>query len=205
MNIDDKNYKGFTWFILVLFGISVLLAYGFSLFLKKNDLEIPFYFDLPISAPAIYALLFSLFNHCAWKLPLFKMVGLIKTENLEGEWKGILKSSYDKFVSDIPAELIIKQTATSVKIKGKFNQSRSCSVHESFGVDEVCNSTALFFFYRNEPNYDATETMSIHEGSTKLVYNKEDDSLSGYYYSGRDRNNYGTIKVYRTKRKLSFS
>jgi len=42
-------------------------------------------------------------------------------------------------------------------------------------------------------------TMAIHEGSTKLTYNAETDSLTGDYYSGRDRNNYGTIEVKRVK------
>ena len=42
--------------------------------------------------------------------------------------------------------------------------------------------------------------MSTHEGSTKLTYNKETDTLTGSYYSGRDRNNHGTIEVKRTKK-----
>lgn len=197
MSIDEKNYKSFAIFTLFLIGLSVWVAYEISLFFTHNSIEVPFYLDLPISAPAIYGVFFYLFNNYLWELPLFRWFGLIKAENLAGKWNGFLKSSYDKFATDIPAELIITQTATSVKIRGKFNESRSCSVHESFGIDELCGVTALFFFYRNEPNYDATSTMSIHEGSMKLIYNKEDDSLSGYYYSGRDRNNHGIIKVYR--------
>lgn len=197
MKIDNNNYKEFTWLVLFLVAISATLAYYINFLLKANNLEVPYYLDIPISTPAIYALLFVFFNRVLWKLKMFRILGIVKADNLEGKWVGFLKSSYDEFAADIPAELEITQTATSVKIKGKFNESRSCSVHESFGESEIHGSSALFYFYRNEPNYDAMETMSIHEGSVKLNYDKATDSLSGYYYSGRDRNNHGTISVKR--------
>lgn len=197
MKVDNNNYKEFTGLILVLVAVSAVLAYYINFLLKENNLELPYYLDIPISAPAIYAILFVLFNKIFWKFRVFKTLGIVKADNLEGKWVGILKSSYDNFVSDIPAELIITQTATSIKIKGRFNKSRSCSVHESFGDSEIHGSSALFFFYRNEPNYDAVDTMAIHEGSVKLNYDKSTDTLSGYYYSGRDRNNHGTITVKR--------
>lgn len=199
MKVNTENHKNFTYFILVLIAVSVVLSYAISLFLKKINLDIPSYIDLPIAVPAIYSILFAFFDKKLWVLPIFKKMGVIIAEDLNGKWVGHIKSSYDNFETEIPAELNIKQTGTMVKIKGKFNQSKSISVHEDFGLSEVDQSIALFYFYRNEPCNDAIDTMSIHEGSAKLIYDKENDSLNGYYYSGRDRNNYGIINVVRKK------
>lgn len=200
MNINSNNYKSFTYFILVLIAISVVISYGISLLLKQYQIVLPFYVDLPISTLGVYSILFWFFNNYLWKSPLFKKVGIIIADDLNGTWQGIVKSSYDNFKKDVKAELVIEQTATSIKICGTFDQSKSVSVHENFGKSEIDNEVALFYFFRNEPKYDAVETMAIHEGSTKLTHNKATDTLSGYYYSGRDRNNHGTIEVKRVKK-----
>ncbi len=194
MKINNNNYKKFTALILILVGISALIIYGFSELLNKDNINIPWYIGTP-SIMGVYALLFFLFDRYLWKFKIFKKFGIIIGDDLNGKWVGIIKSSYDNFQNDIRAELNIIQTATSIKIHGKFNQSKSVSVHENFGQSEIDNQTALYYFYRNEPQYDAVETMAIHEGSVKLVFDPVEKTLTGSYYSGRDRNNYGTIEV----------
>jgi hypothetical protein len=166
--------------------------------LDLYDIKVPFYIETP-SIPGVYAILFLLFDRYLWKIKFFKKTGIVIADDLNGKWRGIVKSSYDGHQSDIPAELVIEQTATDIKICGTFNQSKSVSMHENFGKSEIDNQTALYYFFRNEPKYDATSTMSIHEGSVKLLYDPQKDCLSGNYYSGRDRNNHGTIEVYREK------
>lgn len=201
MNIDNNNYKQFTYFILFLIAISTTISYLISLLLKKCQINVPFYIDLPISAIGIYSIFFGLFDNYFWKFSFFRRIGIIIADDLNGKWIGIVKSSYDDFKADIEAELNIKQTATRIKICGTFNQSKSVSVHENFSRSEIDNNVALFYFFRNEPKYDAVATMAIHEGSAKLIYDKDKDELNGYYYSGRDRNNHGTIEVRRIKNK----
>ncbi len=198
MNIDNNNYKHFTVFILILVGISALVVYATSALLENYGIKVPFYIETP-SIPGVYALLFIIFDRYLWKSKFFKTVGIIIADDLNGTWKGAIKSSHDNFQSDIVAELIIKQTATKIKICGIFNKSKSVSVHENFGRSEIDHRTALYYFFRNEPSYDAISTMAIHEGSAKLLYDPEKDTLSGYYYSGRDRNNHGTIEVKRVR------
>ncbi len=196
MNINSNNYKSFTVFILVLVGISTLVIYGISSVLESYNITVPFYIETP-SIPAVYAILFWIFDKFIWKMSIFKKLGIVVADNLNGKWTGVVKSSFDNFENDIPAELTIKQTATAIKVYGVFNQSKSVSIHENFELSEVDDKVALFYFFRNEPNYDATKTMATHEGSVKLVYNPSTNSLTGYYYSGRDRNNHGTIRVTR--------
>lgn len=193
-----RNNFSFGNFILLLVFVSTCLAYGISCMLQLYKINVPFYIELP-SISAIYAILFWIFDRYLWKLLIFKKIGIIVADDLSGIWKGVVKSSYDDFKSEIYAELDIQQSATRIKIRGVFNQSKSVSIHENFSVSEIDGKAALFYFFRNEPNYDAEETMAIHEGSVKLIHDKTSDTLEGYYYSGRDRNNHGTIKVKRVK------
>jgi hypothetical protein len=166
--------------------------------LKQNNINLPFYIEIP-SPIAIYGLLFCLFEKHLWKYSIFKKLGIIIGDDLNGKWTGTVRSSYDKFEKNYSANFNIKQSATQIKINGLFNNSKSTSIHENFGKSEIDNEVALFYFFRNEPNYDAKETMAMHEGVVKLIYNKTEDTLVGYYYSGRDRNNHGTINVRRVK------
>lgn len=193
ININNNNYKSFTWLILIFIGISVFLSYLINLFIKSINFEVPYYLDLPISGMAIYYILFGLFDKYFWKFKIFRYLGIIKSENLSGKWNGYIKSSFDEYSKEIPSELNIKQTGTSIKIYGKFNESKSCSIHENFGIDEIDGAVSLFYFYKNDPSYDATKTMAKHEGAVKLKYDKEKNELTGYYFSGRDRNNHGTL------------
>lgn len=201
MKINDDNYKQLSIFILLLVSFSTVLAYGISSLFEYFQIQIPFFIEVPISAPAIFGLCFLLFDRYLWKAPnfhhFFKKTGIIISDNLNGKWVGVVKSSYDNFVKDIAAELVIQQTATQITIRAKFNESKSISVHESFGRNEIDNCVSLYYFFRNHPNSDAVETMAMHEGSAILSYDPETDKLEGHYYSGRNRNNHGTISVKR--------
>lgn len=199
MNINNDNYRQFTYFILILVGISAIVVYGITALLKQNQIDVPFYIELP-SIPTVYGLLFYLFNKYLWKYPIFRKLGIVVADDLNGKWEGTIKSSYDQYQKAIKAELTIEQTATRIKICGTFAESKSVSIHENFSRSEIDNKVALFYFFRNEPRYDAVETMAIHEGSANLIHDESADTLTGYYYSGRDRNNHGTIEVKRIKR-----
>ena len=202
MNINSNNYKQHTLFICVLIGISTLLGYLLSIFLGEQFSKLPTIIQIAISIPSvptIYAFLFFLFDRYLWKWSFFRFINIVISDDLNGTWNGIMKSSWDEFSADITTKLVIKQTATTIKIWGTFNQSHSVSIHEYFGRNEMHNQSALYYFYKNDPNYDAPRTMAMHEGSAILTYNKETNILSGYYYSGRDRHNHGTISVKRVE------
>ncbi|MCX6724331.1 MAG: hypothetical protein NT155_04175 [Candidatus Staskawiczbacteria bacterium] len=198
MKINKDNYKQFSYFILILIAISTSVVYCISYILKIKNINLPFWVEIP-SISGVYALLFYLFDNFCWKWDFFKKIHLIIAEDLNGEWEGVAKSSYDKFKSNIKIVLKIKQKATNIIVNGIFDNSKSVSFNENFENSEIDADVALFYFFRNQPNYNAPETMAMHEGCVKLVYNKKDKSLEGYYYSGRDRNNHGTIKVFKKK------
>ena len=200
MKIEQNNYRQFSFLLFILFALSIALVYILSKIVSIYEVQVPFFISLP-SILGIYSVMFYLFDNYLWKLSIFKKIKIINSENLNGQWQGYIKSSYDSMQSKIVAELKIRQTATKIKIYGKFNNSKSVSINENFAFSEIDNSVALFYFYKNEPSYDAVETMAMHEGSVKLILDREKNILTGSYYSGRDRNNHGTIFVERSENK----
>ena len=191
-NQENKNKIHSFYIILCL--ISVIVVYYTSNFLDKNDITIPFvakFFKLYfLSIPSTFGLLFLIFNKWLWKW--WSWFGLINFPNLNGKWEGHLKTSYDNFKSEIKATLEIKQTASTIKVKGIFNQSKSISICETFAFSEIDQSIALYFFYKNDPNQNEKQ-LKQHEGAMKLIYEK-DKKLSGYYWTGKDRQTYGVME-----------
>lgn len=90
-------------------------------------------------------------------------------------------------------ELQVFQTASSIKVMWKFNQSQSISTQASFWFNEIENKNCLYYFFKNKPWNNATETMHSHEGSCILCFNEENNELKWEYYSWRDRKKYWDI------------
>ena len=194
MRITNHNVRAFTLLVLVLIAISVLAVYGINVALEELGVILHIYFDAP-SVSVVFMLLFYIFDAYAWKWPLFRWLK-ISDPDLSGKWVGHLKSSYDEFQSQIQVEMTVIQTATNITVKCRFDESRSVSVAASFERSEIDCQIALYFFFRNEPEYNATATMATHEGACKLILSSGDE-LAGYYYSGRNRNNHGLIELRR--------
>ena len=116
----------------------------------------------------------------------------MKTPNLNGEWKGHLKSSFDEHSSEIKATLKIFQTWTRIKILLTTEQSSSQSETASIIIDTP-EGKYLSYQYINEPKPNAVKTMSIHRGTTRLLFNEKENIFTGEYYSGRDRQNIGSL------------
>jgi len=137
-----------------------------------------------------YGVLFTIFDKWAWKI--FRKIGFIKTPDLNGKWKGYLKSSFDEHSVEIEATLKIFQDWTRIKIILTTEQSSSYSETASF-VIETPEGKYLSYQYINEPKSDAVNTMSIHRGTARLLFNEKENTLNGEYYSGRNRQNFGSL------------
>jgi hypothetical protein len=55
----------------------------------------------------------------------------------------------------------------------------------------------LTYEYLNEPRTAAAVTMHMHRGVTRLRVEDKGRVLDGDYFSGRDRQNYGAIRLER--------
>lgn len=185
-SIDTQERKNILLFLAI---ISIVLALGFYGVLNNYQIVLPWWVENP-SVLFFYGLLFIVFDKWAWKI--FRKIGFVKTPNLNGEWNGHLKTSFDEHSSEVKATLKIFQAWTKIKIILTTEQSSSHSETASF-VIEAPEGKHLSYQYINEPKSSATKTMSIHRGTARLLFNEKENTLVGEYYSGRDRQNFGSL------------
>lgn len=171
--------------------VSVGFAYLFGLFCQS-------YFSPPwwLDTPAIfgfYGILYELFQKRLWTLSWVRKILAIKTPNLNGEYKGILTSSYDNFSKSTNINITIHQTWNRVCISLKGKHSTSTSNSASFHVAENI-TPILTYHYTNYPLSDAVETMAIHNGMCSIEI-LDSEILEGEFFTGRGRGTFGKFKV----------
>ena len=142
---------------------------------------------------AIYKTLFLLFDKWLWKWSFIsKWTGI---PNLNGSYKGILISSYDK-EKQIDMELCISQTFTHISFVSTFGDSSSNSSLARILRDNDL-ITCLDFIYENQSD-DFNVESGHHTGVNQLTFNKKKNTLSGRYFNDRGTQpNKGRIKLQR--------
>ncbi len=189
-SIDTEERKNI---LLSLAIIGVAFSWSFYKILGNYQISLPWWVESP-SILFFYGVLFIVFDKWAWKI--FGRIGFVKTPNLNGEWNGDLKTSFDEHSSEVKATLKIFQDWTKIKIILITKGSSSYNETASF-VIEAPEGIHLSYQYINEPKSSATKTMRIHRGTARLLFNEKENTLVGEYYSGRDRQNFGSLNFKR--------
>ena len=189
----DSNERKFIIFYIA--ALSIFIAWIFYKVFEVSQIPIPWWINIP-SALGIYSLIYLLFKKYAWKLRLFRAIGMITIPDLNGIWKGKITSSYDNNKKHYNAVIKIFQNWTELLIILETKTSKSNSLVAGI-VTEGSNESILSYDFLNEPNADAKDTMQIHRGTVRLTLSPEGDRLNGQYYSGRGRKNIGTMDFYR--------
>lgn len=189
-SIDTEERKNVSLYVAIL---SIVLAFGFHRILYYYKIVLPWWIETP-SLFFFYGGLSVAFDKWFWKIA--KKIGFVKTPYLNGKWIGYLKSSFGEHSSEMEATLQIFQTWTKIKILLSTDQSISYSESASVIVNTP-EGTYLSYQYINEPRPNAIKTMSIHRGTTRLLFKEKENTLVGEYYSGRDRQNFGTLNFKR--------
>ena len=189
-SIDIKERRTILFSLAI---ISIILSWSFYQGLYQYKISLPWWIENP-SVLYFYGLLFYVFDKWIWKS--FNKIRLIKTPNLIGQWKGYIKTSFDKHSSEVKATLNIFQTWTRIQIILITEHSQSHSETTSIVIDAP-GGKYLSYQYINEPKTQAVKTMSIHRGTVRLLFNEKENTLIGEYYSGRDRQNFGSLEFKR--------
>ena len=185
--------------VIVFIGIlSVLAAWLLHLLLGYIPLSIPWWIDTP-SVLGFFALIRAVFDRSLWQSMLVRKTFGIVVPDLNGSWKGQLVSSYTDHFSPLDAELTISQTWTSIVISLETASSISRSRAAAFVIDQP-GRISLIYEYLCEPRSVATDTMHTHRGTAELHINSNGTLLEGEYYTGRDRQTYGTLNLQRVSR-----
>ncbi len=179
--------------ILLFLGLaSIVLTLIFYQILNTYKIILYWWIESP-SILFFYGLLYTFFDK--WSLRL----GLTAIPDLNGEWKGYLSTSFNKNATREKAILKIFQSWSEIKIVLATDNSSSYSEVASLAIKPP-EGKYLSYQYINEPSPSAAQTMNIHRGTARLILNKEMDSLSGEYYSGRNRQNFGSLYFKRSKK-----
>jgi hypothetical protein len=175
---------------VLLAGLAIAFAWVSSNLLATLRFSIPWWADAP-SSMFFYGTLYALFDRHLWRHSVMRKLGLVKTPNLAGRWRGYLTSSFDDHAKhhDVSLQIAQSWTQISILLSTATSISRSCvaviQVSDPEGV-------ALTYQYENQPLADATITMHMHYG-TAMLRISDGGVLIGDYYAGRDRGTFGRI------------
>jgi hypothetical protein len=190
--INSEERTQITFFLAVL---AIFLSLGLAGLFRQMNWTPPLWIDVS-SVPVLFGLLYSFFSRVAWKWGwLRRAVWILSTPVLLGSWSGTVQSNYDGTVGQShDIEVIIGQDWTHITVRLIARNSKSHSVSASIDVTE--DECVLIYDYLNEPNMGAVTTMHMHRGTARLVLVAA-DRLEGDYYTGRDRENIGAIRLRR--------
>lgn len=144
-------------------------------------LTVPWWFDAP-SVMGFYALFYSLFDNYIWRWSFLRLIRVVKTPVIGGEWSGSCVSSFNNTTHEV--SLSVRQTWTTIQIILTAPSSQSHSLVAAI-VMETPGGPSLNYQYQSDPRSGSPEGMHIHYGTTRRSLRQ--DLLEGEYYSGRDR------------------
>jgi hypothetical protein len=112
---------------LFLAALAIALAWVSSNLLATIHFSMPWWVDAP-SSMFFYGALYALFDRHLWGHPLMRKLGLVKTPNLTGCWRGYLTSSFDNHAKrhDLSVEIFQSWTQISIFLSTITSVSRSC-------------------------------------------------------------------------------
>lgn len=176
---------------IVIMALSVAAAWILGFLLAHLDISVPWWLDTP-SVVAFYGLFFSVFDRWLWRHPVVRRMKLSVVPDLNGRWHGEIRSSFEEHAIPHDIDVMITQSWTRMAVSGSTSQSTSKSVSASLTADAGGDSI-LSYEYQNEPRVDAIPTMHAHRGMCRLSF--ESGRLTGDYYSGRDRQETGSMEL----------
>lgn len=201
MRINLRKFTHILFFLVIIPGLSVLVVLVQNYLLKPFSGEWFFPYLESLGFIGAYAILFTLFDRYFWKLPYFRMLGIVGFPNLQGRWRGNIVSSFDN--KKVKTFIEIRQTFLAIYVDMYCPQSQSTSLIADF-VWADNNQLELHYEYRNEPEEGAEKTMNPHNGTAKLNYFEDKNTLKGSYYNANrfDRGNTGTLEFKFQSKKL---
>ncbi|HRF49165.1 MAG TPA: hypothetical protein PLC98_16150 [Anaerolineales bacterium] len=190
--------------ILGAAAISVFVAWLSSLLLSLLPLHIPWWLETP-SILGVYGIIVWLFDQYLWKTQLVQRFGFIRIPDLNGVWRGEIRSSHGNFEPPHVVSIVIRQTATTISICAESASSESQSVTATFHKKEGLSKYELVYNYVNRPKAHSVDTMSIHYGTAWLKVSDDMGVLDGDYFTGRGRQTFGSITASRNTKALPHS
>ena len=201
MKINLSKFPQILFFLVVLSGLSVLVVLIQNFIFAPIASKWYFPFLESVGFVGAYTLLFGLFNKYLWKWPIFRLLRIVDYPDLNGRWQGFLISSFDNKKRKVFLE--IRQTFLEINVDMYSSQSQSTSLIADF-IQGKNDQIELHYEYQNEPHVRTSKTMNIHNGTVKLIFYSDTNTLKGSYYNANryDRGHTGSIEVSFKDKKL---
>ncbi len=138
---------------------------------------------------SIYIIIVIIFKKWVWKWNILQG-WLVKIPNLEGTWKGELKSDWidpstNKNIPPVPIILVIKQTFSDIKCTLMTQESTSYSTAADINYIQG-EDLYLTYNYTNRPKATIRDRSEIHDGASILKIIKNPKlCLEGEYWTSR--------------------
>jgi hypothetical protein len=192
--VDSGERRLIPFFIAVA---GILAAWLFYEILRTLAIVIPWWFDAP-AVMGFYGLFYTAFDRWLWRTPFMHNTHMVNIPDLNGKWTGYLTSSHDEHQIRHGINVTVYQTWSRIQIVLQSERSRSHSMMASIRTENPIGPE-LSYEYFNEPHVDAKMTMHIHRGTNRLALRADNGktTLEGEYYTGRDRQNFGTMYLER--------
>ncbi len=193
----DSAERRYIPFFIALVAISA--TFTVFHFIDRYQIAVPWWATPPIDTMAFYGLFYEVFDRWIWKLGILHKLHIVRVPDLSGTWIGPAQPTDTRGLSvglgaQAKLKVEIKQTWRTMLILGNANLSKSHSLSATMITHGECT---LSYEYLNEPRPAAPATMHAHRGLARLVVNERERTLTGDYYSGRDRQNIGAIDLRR--------
>jgi hypothetical protein len=148
-----------------------------------------------VGAGSVFAFLYWIFNRYVWRWS--RLSSLLKVPDLRGEWHCEGRSlKEDRSVAfEWSGTISIVQTWDKLRVRLRTPQSGSNSITAALAYDSV-DGYRLLYNYRNEPRADQPE-LDIHVGFAELTFAKDLRTADGFYFNGRGRFTFGTMRLSR--------
>jgi hypothetical protein len=169
-----------------------LIIWGALLLITKTYSTVDLWTAIKLTPHAIsvYVVIGIIFTKWLWRWKLIQG-WLIKIPDLQGTWRGELKSDWinpetGKGINPIPMVLVIRQTFSSIKCTLMTKESSSYSTTADVNIAPSSEDLYLTYNYTNRPKATIRDRSAIHDGASILkIINKPNKCLEGEYWTSR--------------------
>lgn len=181
---------------LAIAALSVICAWALRRILALISRDL-WWIDVP-SVLGFYKIIYTIFDTYVWRWAVLRKIGIVKIPDLNGLWRGYVTSSFDNSTTSRNVLVNIRQSWTRLSITFQTETSQSHSLIGSI-LTEHPHGNVLSYEYINEPKPNAPGTMHSHRGTARLIVLNQGNILEGEYYTGKDRLNYGILRLERSR------
>jgi hypothetical protein len=182
-----------SWAPWALASLAVAMTYGCTSALAAWSVSWPWWIENP-SIMLFYGALWSMYNRALWRRT-FLGIRLSQVPDLGGTWFATLQSSHNGGAHSHGC-VRIHQTWSKLLIEFESATSRSVSRMAALNLEPGANQ-GLIYEYANDPHFTATDSMHAHRGVSVMRMSTDGRWLKGEYFTGRDRQTHGSIKLER--------